>query len=176
MQSKLIKDPVFGFIKIDNQFVLRALDTAEFQRLRNIQQTSYTSLYPAAVHNRFLHSIGVYHLGNKVISALLSNMDEDVRIILSKHIDTFLLACLLHDVGHAPFSHSGENFFLQAKDESRNPAIYSLLNEVVNDSDFSEDMKAIHKENGPGPAKAHEIMSAVIGLQLLDKKALMTLN
>ena len=61
---KQIKDPIYGYIDIDD-FCLPLIDTAEFQRLRNIVQTGYQSLYPSALHNRFVHSIGVYHLGKK---------------------------------------------------------------------------------------------------------------
>ena len=61
--DKLIKDPVHGYIKIEASYLKRIVDTQEFQRLRNIRQTGYDSLYPGASHNRFIHSLGVYHLG-----------------------------------------------------------------------------------------------------------------
>ena len=55
---KRIKDPIYGYIEIPD-FVQKIIDTSVFQRLRDIVQTSYMSLYPSATHNRFAHSIGV---------------------------------------------------------------------------------------------------------------------
>lgn len=66
---KQIKDPIYGYVDIDD-FCLPLIDTAEFQRLRNIVQTGYQSLYPSALHNRFVHSIGVYHLGKRLFNVL----------------------------------------------------------------------------------------------------------
>lgn len=59
---KIIKDPLYGYINLPYE-ILHVVDTPVFQRLRDIVQTSYTSLYPSAVHSRFTHSLGVYHLG-----------------------------------------------------------------------------------------------------------------
>lgn len=50
------------------------IDSAEFQRLRNIRQTGYEALYPSALHNRFVHSMGVYHLGKKAIHCFKKNV------------------------------------------------------------------------------------------------------
>lgn len=62
--AKTIRDPMYGYITIEAPFA-QLLDTEEFQRLRNIRQTGYQSLYPSALHNRFVHSLGVFHLGKK---------------------------------------------------------------------------------------------------------------
>lgn len=61
---KQIKDPIYGYINIDDDYIT-IIDTSEYQRLRNVIQTSYQALYPSALHNRFTHSIGVFHLGEK---------------------------------------------------------------------------------------------------------------
>lgn len=60
MGTKMIKDPVHGYIKIRAEYMKKIIDSCEFQRLRNIRQTSYDSLYPGSSHNRFIHSLGVY--------------------------------------------------------------------------------------------------------------------
>lgn len=60
---KRLKDPIYGYVNIPVQYMTDIIDTACFQRLRRIIQTSYSPLYSSAVHNRFVHSIGVYHLG-----------------------------------------------------------------------------------------------------------------
>ena len=60
-RSKRFKDPIYGYIDIDETIISNIVDTAGFQRLRHIIQTSYSPLYSSAVHNRFVHSLGVYH-------------------------------------------------------------------------------------------------------------------
>lgn len=58
--DKKLKDPIYGYISIPVEIIKNVVDTAVFQRLRRIVQTSYTPLYSSAVHNRFVHSIGVF--------------------------------------------------------------------------------------------------------------------
>jgi hypothetical protein len=75
----------------------------------------------------------------------------------------------LHDVGHAPFSHAGEKFFLEVLSEDFNPAIYKTLVETVDDPDFESDFN--YKEQDTIGAKEHEVMSAIIGIRLIkDRK------
>ena len=64
--EKTIRDPMYGYITIESPFA-QLIDTEEFQRLRNIRQTGYQSLYPSALHNRFVHSLGVFYLGKKAL-------------------------------------------------------------------------------------------------------------
>ena len=108
---KQFKDPIYGYVKIPVKYVKDIIDTAEFQRLRRIVQTSYSPLYSASVHNRFIHSIGVYHLGTIAAESVFKYLNENDRTKdlqkWDKIKEIFLLACLLHDVGHAPFSHTG---------------------------------------------------------------------
>lgn len=132
-KTKKFRDPVYGYIEIDADIVHKIVDTATFQRLRNIRQTSYSPLYPSALHNRFVHSLGVYHLGclafNAVLQSLKENEDNGTRILgqlnslcqnkLERYKELFELACLLHDVGHSPFSHTGEEFYTKSKSLAR---------------------------------------------------------
>ena len=62
-EYKKIKDPIYGYISIDVDYIKNIIDTPVFQRLRRVMQTSYSPLYSSALHNRFVHSLGVYHLG-----------------------------------------------------------------------------------------------------------------
>ncbi|MDC0256024.1 HD domain-containing protein, partial [Bacteriovoracales bacterium] len=78
-----------------------------FQRLRGIKQLGFSEYaFPGATHSRFLHSIGVMHIGEKVFNKLFQNQLNDPEFKKLKH--TFKMACLLHDIGHAPLSHSTE--------------------------------------------------------------------
>lgn len=158
---KQIKDPIYGYVDIDD-FCLPLIDTAEFQRLRNIVQTGYQALYPSALHNRFVHSIGVYHLGKKAFDCFSSNVQnrnypEYVTIKWDTYRTTFTLACLLHDVGHSPFSHTGEEYYKKSTDFRA-----ELEKRFPDKFDFHEDIKITI-------GKPHEAMSAIVGLELIDK-------
>jgi len=116
--TKTFMDSVHGYISVPKCFVENLIDTEYFQRLRNIDQTGMRILYPDAKHDRFGHSLGVFFLGQKAVDALLVNFLEDnywnissdnKKIVFwAKNKLLFLIACLLHDIGHTPFSHSLE--------------------------------------------------------------------
>lgn len=159
-ECKRLKDPIYGYISIPTRYMNGVIDTSCFQRLRRIIQTSYSPLYSSAVHNRFVHSMGVFHLGEIASTQVIAEIERkyqfefDVRRIG----EIFMIACLLHDVGHAPFSHTGEEFYL---DEDRDfTAIHELLIDAVRSEKFAED---VPKEK-IAAAAPHEIMSSIVGL------------
>lgn len=156
---KQFKDPIYGYISISKKIVGSIIDTPEFQRLRYIKQTSYLPVYSSALHNRFVHSLGVYFLGKKAIDALFKNSEKILKecSINSDIQKTFQLACLLHDVGHAPFSHSGEGFYIDEK-----KTIYERLTKEVNDESFTSDVNYYHDIGKT--AAPHEIMSVIVAL------------
>ena len=94
---KIFKDPIYCYVEIDDELIKKVIDTPNFQRLRRIIQTSYGPLYATALHNRFTHSIGVYHLGKIAIEVILSK-NSDLFSFFPNLKKIFLLACLLHDV------------------------------------------------------------------------------
>ena len=73
IKIKRFKDPVYGYIDIKEFIISDIVDTSGFQRLRHIIQTSYSPLYSSAVHNRFVHSLGVYYLGCIAVNTLTEN-------------------------------------------------------------------------------------------------------
>jgi hypothetical protein len=89
---KSFKDPIYGYISIEKEIVKGIVDTAAFQRLRNVIQTSYAPLYSSAVHNRFVHSLGVYHLGNIVSRTIETMFQNEEGWDLSRCLFVFKLA------------------------------------------------------------------------------------
>ena len=161
ISKKQFKDPIYDYIEISSDLVSKIIDTPAFQRLKDIRQTSYTPLFPAAHHNRYIHSLGVYHLGCIAFQAIKPQLIEhsqgtNLSAKIEEIQDIFELACLLHDVGHAPFSHTGEKFYL---DEAE--TLYTSLKECVENESFSADFDALGA-NKPAP---HECMSCVVGLR-----------
>lgn len=121
-----IRDPIYGFIELDS-WERDIIDHPDFQRLRRIRQLAWTDMvYPGAMHTRFEHSLGVMHLATKMYENIVdkkkvylvdklgfndSGFDIDKKFIR--------LACLLHDVGHSPFSHAGEELMDEKPDKSK---------------------------------------------------------
>lgn len=110
MKQKVINDPVHGFISINNNLVYQIIEHPYFQRLRRIKQLGLTDLvYPGALHTRFHHVIGAYHLMRKALSTLKTKGVE----ITDEEALGAQLAILLHDIGHGPFSHTLEHSLIK---------------------------------------------------------------
>lgn len=105
--EKVIKDPVHGYIYVHDPIIWDLMNTKEMQRLRRIRQLGAAYLaYPGGDHSRFAHSLGVYEVIRQIIGAFERNNYEWPH----EYDRLTLIAGLLHDVGHAPFSHSLERF------------------------------------------------------------------
>lgn len=166
MAQKIIKDSVHGYIALDDIF-LRIVDSPEFQRLKYIEQGSFRILYPAARHDRFIHSLGTFYLSKKFANNFVFNIKEDLGIeidntILEKILNTFYYAALLHDIGHAPFSHTTEKFFrcktIRDKEIAINQQLFDAIQKVSTDSELK---KFINEFSSCSPSP-HEIISATI--------------
>lgn len=150
---KVIRDSVHGNIELDKSFVENILDTPYFQRLRRIEQTSVRAIYPCARHDRFTHSLGVYHVGTKIIDHLLPQLNsiDGLKDIQSKTIThSYKIACLLHDIAHAPFSHTFESYY------GDKAVLYKQLCENFNNKELIKNRLKI------GECKEHELASAIL--------------
>ena len=99
-----IRDPLWSHIYVSDA-MRRLIDTPEFSQLARIKQLGPTYLvYPGATHTRFSHSLGVFHVAHRLVRRLL--MHPDCPPLSSDGVWSFLVAALLHDVGHFPYTHS----------------------------------------------------------------------
>lgn len=126
---KIINDPVHGFIEIPGGLMLSLIDAPAFQRLRRIKQLGLSSaVYPGAVHTRFHHALGAMHLTRMALDSLRR---KGVEISMEEYVGT-LLAILLHDIGHGPFSHSLEYSIIQGMHhEQMSLALMEYLNKQL---------------------------------------------
>ena len=107
---KIINDPVYGFITINNPLIYEIISHPWYQRLRRIKQMALAHLvYPGAVHTRLHHSLGAYHLMGNALQVL----KEKGTAITEEEDTAAKIAILLHDIGHGPFSHALESVLMK---------------------------------------------------------------
>jgi hypothetical protein len=107
--TKIINDPVHGFVEVPRGTLLSLIDTPAFQRLRRIKQLGQSGMvYPGGMHTRFNHALGAMHLMRQALDVLRR---KDVEIS-KKEYRAALIAILLHDIGHGPFSHALEHVII----------------------------------------------------------------
>ena len=164
-ECKTFRDNVHGYISIPKEYVRLFIDTELFQRLRQIEQTGMRTLYPGARHDRFAHSLGVFHLAGMAFERFWRNSKKDVEGMESKVGDDsvwkicgvlFEIAALLHDCGHSPFSHTLE--FLYDGDGKAENNLNKRLLELNASPDFQKDFSS----DGGYCGAPHERMSALL--------------
>lgn len=170
-ETKIFRDSVHGYISVPVDYVINFIDTEIFQRLRYIEQTGMRTLYPSARHDRFIHSLGTYFLGHKAFESFKRNIrrsyhgvagkkdhyqifnnETENEVFWDKCQFLFEIACLLHDCGHAPFSHTLE-FHYDTQLEER-LTLKEKLKEYIGSTEFQKDFS--------GQGSPHERMSALL--------------
>ncbi|MBK9420863.1 MAG: HD domain-containing protein [Flavobacteriales bacterium] len=110
MATKILNDPIYGFITVPHPLLLRLIDHPWFQRLRYIKQLGLSHLvYPGALHTRFHHALGAMHLMGLAIESLRGKG----HVITEEEALGAHIAILLHDIGHGPFSHALEHSLVE---------------------------------------------------------------
>src|ERR1035438_10104003 len=98
-EERRVRDPIHGFIRLSSDEA-EIVETPAFQRLRGIRQLAMANMvYPGALHTRFDHTLGVFHV-TSLLCDVFKFSDEDKRLVK--------LSALVHDLGHGPFSHVSE--------------------------------------------------------------------
>lgn len=111
----LLRDPVHGYIHIEDKVIFDILQSKEFQRMRRIKQLGPISyVFPGATHTRFEHNLGVYELTRRICNIFSKNYpSRESNDGLWDDSNRLLVECagLLHDIGHGPYSHTFEHLF-----------------------------------------------------------------
>ncbi|QOW10550.1 HD domain-containing protein [Kaistella flava (ex Peng et al. 2021)] len=160
---KIINDPVHGFISIPHEILFDVIEHPYFQRLRRISQTGLLNLiFPGATHTRFHHAIGAMHL---MFTALETLKLKGVQVSKEEEKGA-LLAILLHDVGHGPFSHALENMLM---DDWHHEKLSLLLMNKMNEEFNGELSMAIEMFQGKYHRKFfNQLISSQLDVDRLD--------
>ena len=161
--SKIINDPVFGFIKIPRGLLYDIVQHPLMQRLNRIKQLGLASVvYPGAQHTRFQHSLGAFHLMSEAITALT----QKGNFIFDSEKEAVEAAILMHDIGHGPFSHVLENTLIHGISHEQ---ISLMVMEQIN-HDFNGMLNLalkIFKDEYP-KRFLHQLISSQLDMDRLD--------
>jgi len=160
---KIINDPVYGFITIDDELVFSIIAHPYYQRLRRIQQMAMAHLvYPGAVHTRLHHSLGAYHLMTIALQELTRKGIE----ITEQEQQAAKIAILLHDVGHGPYSHALEQVLAEGVHHEK---ISLLIIEALNNKFEGKLQIALEIFNGSYHKKfLHQLVSGQLDVDRMD--------
>lgn len=162
-KRKIINDPIYGFVTIPDELIHDLINHPVFQRLRRIKQLGLTNLvYPGALHTRFHHAIGAMHLMTEALQVLKSKgvkiTDEESRAAI--------IAILLHDVGHGPFSHALEHTIVKGV---HHEDISAMLMDELNKTFKGKLTLAIDIFKGKHSKKfLHQLVSSQLDMDRLD--------
>ena len=161
-KRKIFNDPVYGFISFEYDLLYDLIEEPLFQRLRRIKQCGLSDyVYPGALHTRFHHALGATHLMQQAIQVL---RQKGVSVSHDE-AEAVCIAILLHDIGHAPFSHALEGIFTNQPHEAISLRIFHHLNEKYNGA---LDM-AIRIFTGQYPNRfLHQLVSGQLDMDRMD--------
>jgi len=161
IKEQVFTDPLYGYITVEYDVIMKVIDSKAFQRLRRIKQLSGVSMiFHGAEHSRFSHSLGTYHIATKFLKneSLNNYLSEREKLL-------FLTTALVHDIGHGPYSHAFEDVFktdheiMGAKILEENIELNKILNEV--DENFLNDIISIMLKKDK-----HQVLEQLISSQL----------
>lgn len=163
----VFSDPIYGYVRVENGFIKRLINSKFFQRLRRIKQLSgVTMVFHTAEHSRFSHSLGAYEIARRFLDI------PDLKSGFSKREkELFLASALLHDIGHGPYSHAFEKVFntnhesIGAYIITNHKEIRSILNDI--DNEFANDVSSIILKKGKFPL-IEQLISSQVDVDRLD--------
>ncbi|MCF0110684.1 MAG: HD domain-containing protein [Erysipelotrichaceae bacterium] len=159
-EIKVLRDPVHGYIHIHDKIIWDCMNAPEFQRLRRIHQLGTThQVYHTAEHSRFAHSLGVY----EIVRRLITENEEISNALTDYEKMTVMVAALLHDIGHGPFSHSFEQISSYSHEDYtcniilRDSKIHDIL--YAEDPDLPNDVANVIRHTHPNPLLVQMVSS-----------------
>lgn len=166
-RQQVFRDPIYGYVHIDYEFIENLIDTPVFQRLRRIRQLSGVHMvFHGAEHSRFIHSLGVYELARRFLEI------KDIEQALNQREKLlFLTSALLHDVGHGAYSHAFEDVFkvnhekIGANIIRENKEITNILDKI--DETFKYDVASIIDKEHKFPI-IEQLISSQLDIDRLD--------
>ena len=160
---KILNDPIYGFITIRYPIILNLIDHPYFQRLNRIKQLGLSYLvYPGAHHTRFHHAIGAMHLMQNAIDVLKL---KEIDISEEEELGA-LIAILLHDIGHGPFSHALEHTLV--KGVSHEDISILLMNKLNEEFEGRLDLSIEIFTNNYKKKFLHQLVSSQLDMDRLD--------
>lgn len=168
--EKVFRDPIHDYIYVQDEIILKLIDTREFQRLRRIKQLGTLSfVFHGAEHNRFAHSLGCYEITRKII-----NNFENNNYSLWKESDRLVTLCaaLLHDVGHGSYSHTFEHIFNTDHEDLTYRIIKdpkSEINKVLStvEDSFPDKVASVINHSYPNP-QVTQLISSQLDVDRMD--------
>jgi HD superfamily phosphohydrolase len=161
-KRKIVNDPVYGFINFPGNRVFDIVEHKWFQRLRRIKQLGLSELvYPGARHTRFHHALGATHLMALALEVLSSKGQQ----ITEQEAEAAILAILLHDMGHGPFSHALEHHLVDVRHEQISLLFMQALNKEMNGA---LDMSIAIFTNTYKKGFLHQLVSSQLDVDRLD--------
>lgn len=160
---KIINDPVYGFITIDDELIYKIISHPFYQRLRRIHQMAMAHLvYPGAIHTRLHHSLGAYHL---MCNALHELKSKGISISTEEE-QAAKMAILLHDIGHGPYSHALEHTLIK---DSSHEEISLWIMKKMNEELGGKINMAIDIFTNTHPKKfLHQLLSGQLDVDRMD--------
>lgn len=162
-KKKIINDPVYGFITIPEEIIYDVIEHPYFQRLRRIKQLGLSHLvYPGAIHTRFHHVIGAMHLMQKAIDTIRKKGHE----ITKPEERAVLLAILLHDIGHGPFSHALEHDIVSGVSHEDISSFF--IDKLSLEFDGELDLSLLIFQNKYPKKFLHQLVSSQLDMDRMD--------
>lgn len=162
-KKKIINDPVYGFITIPQEIIFDVIEHPYFQRLRRINQLGLSHLvYPGAIHTRFHHVIGAMHLMQKAIASIRRKGHE----ITEPEERAVLLAILLHDIGHGPFSHALEHDIVNGVSHEEISSFF--IDRLSKQFDGELDLTLMIFQNKYPKPFLHQLVSSQLDMDRMD--------
>lgn len=161
-RKKIFNDPVYGFVSVPHGLLLDLIDHPYFQRLRRIRQLGLAPyVYPGALHTRFHHALGAFHLMQQAIEVLRGKGTD----ISDEEAEAVCAAILLHDIGHGPFSHALEHTLVDMRHEE----VSSLFMEELNRQfEGKLDLAIEIFQNNYSKKFLHQLVSGQLDMDRMD--------